>query len=318
MTTLLALCLMASMGTPLRLDLRAPQKDLLVGEPVKLVLTWQASQKLEAHIDDESNGLVHLQIWVDGGSGPRRYWEAMRSAPEQLVAPTEFVAGEEVVQNISLLRGGYGDREPEKDVGGFMFPVTGHYKVRVAYSDAKGLRAESNDVSFDVKEPTGEDREVLERLRRQPELLTTEKGAGLLKQHPRSPYLRWARLLAIQEREIELRNRRDPDSGASLWHLDKDSLEAFQAERFRRMTQDLLGDDDWGAFEEERLDLATRFAEMGKDESSAERARKELVQKFPRSAAVKRLQAQEAASAAKDKEKEKDEGPPKKPSKGRQ
>lgn len=309
MTILLGLYLVAGTGSALKLDLRSPQTELLIGEPVKLTLTWKPSQKVEAHIEDDSQGLVHLRVWVDDGTGPKRYWEAGRAISETLVAATELQPGEEVVQNIVLLRGGYGEKHPG-NVAGFVFPTKGHYTLKVGYGDATGLRAESNSISFDVKEPSGEDREVFELIRKDPDLLKTERGATLIQRYRKSVYLRRTKLLALQEREIELRDRKDPDSGASLWHLDKASLDAFQADHFRRMAQDLLADDDWGPFEEERLDLAAQYAAIGGDKASAERARGELIDRFPRSAAVKRMQEKEAASAAK---KEKDEEPAKKP-----
>jgi hypothetical protein len=70
-------------------------------------------------------------------------------------------------------------------------------------------------------------------------------------------------------------------------------------------------EEDWGVFEEERLETAAQYAALGRDNERAERAKRDLRERFPRSAAVKRMQEKDAAAAAK--RVEEDNTPPLKP-----
>jgi hypothetical protein len=60
------------------------------------------------------------------------------------------------------------------------------------------------------------------------------------------------------------------------------------------MAEDILSDDDWGAFEEEALALASLYAQAGGEQQMSERARKDLFEKHPRSATVRRIKEAEA------------------------
>ncbi len=293
MTMLLNALLLVSATASVSLNLNAPSKDLLVAEPLKLVLRWRAPREIDVRLDNQNHGFRYLQFWIDDGSGPKRYCEASRAPSESLTARVLPKNQDEVVQNVVLVQGSYGEN---CTIAGNTFPFSraGRYSLKAVYSDGR-LRAESNSLSFDVKEPTGKEREVLERVVKDPSiLLEGSRRERLFEKYVDSPYLRFAQIRALDEREIKLRGHQNPDTGESLWHLDMDDYNAFCVRYHKRMAEELLAASDWGPFEEERLQLAVSHSEQGDDQNAAERLKAEIMERFPRSQALQEIKARES------------------------
>ncbi len=309
MAMLLSVFLLMGAGGPLSISVSAPKTDLVVGEPVKLVLRWRAPRQVDVHMDDQNHGFRYLQFLVGDGSGLQRYCEASRAPAEALTVLMLPKSQAEVVQNVVLLRGSYGEGCTAAG-NSFPFSSPGTYTLKVAYS-AGGLRAESNSVVFNVAEPKGKDREVFGSVVRDPGVLLDggSQREKLLREYPDSPYLRFARMRDLEEREIKLHGRVDPDTGASLWNLSQLEYETFCTRYHRHVAEELLSSSGWDAFEEERLQLAASHAEQGDDQDTAERLKTEILQRFPRSQALQQIKDQEGE----DDEEDGDEVPQAKP-----
>ncbi len=174
---------------------------------------------------------------------------------------------------------------------------------------------ESNELAFVVTEPDGEERQVLEAVTRDLTMLDAGKdadaqatGKALIAKHPKSRYLRWARLHWLETKANAVHNQYDPDTGESMLHLDKAAIRGFRTGKYRDLAEDILADPDWGPFEEEALILADTLAQASGDVALQQKARKQLFEKHPHSPAVKRIKAEEAEDAEDD-----DEAEPKKP-----
>lgn len=288
MTPLLGAVLLASAANAIGLSVTAPKTDVLIGEPVKLELRWSVPRDIDVHLDNEAFGLRFLQVWIDAGGGPQRYCEAARAPNEGLTVRMIPKTNRDFTQNVVLVWGMYatdcrngGDSPP--------LPTVGKYGIKLSYDDGR-QHAESNVVAFTVKEPSGKDREVFERVGKDPVVLWRgSPDRKLLEKYPDSPYLHLARINALSDREAALEGRTDPDTGESLWRLSQDEYDALCARYHRRVAQELLAT-AWGAFDEERLELAAVHAQYGDDTTTHDRAKLELEQRFPGSQALRRLE----------------------------
>lgn len=254
------------------------------------------------------NGLFLFQsllLSVDDGTGARLYREYPHSLTELLLVRRSFEKGEEEIVNHVFFKGGYVDRPGGDAQDGLLFPRKGKYSVTVLYvhGGAVSMMA-SNTLQLEVDEPNGSDRQVLEAVRRNPDLLRARGSADdrsyirtALEEHPRSPYLRWAKLERSRHKASDLQSDRDPDTGDSVYHLGKEGLAEFRRQHYRRLAEDILSDEDWGPFEEEALAMASLYAHGAGDKEMSERARKDLFERYPRSATVKRIKEAEARPA---------------------
>jgi len=199
-----------------------------------------------------------------------------------LEMPLPLKTGEEAFQSIVLAYGVYGDDSAAPE--GFVFPRPGRYTLRVVYVD-EGLQAEAIPVSVTVEAPAGQDAEVF-RLIGGNAFEISYGGpvtGGLLATYPTSPYLRSARLDRFRSREVRLANSRNPDTDEPLWNLSQSDRDAFSRDFYRRMTQDILRESDWGSFEEIRLSWAASYAEHSGDLETTRRIQQEILERFPRS-----------------------------------
>jgi hypothetical protein len=307
--TLLPLLLATAATAGLSLDGSSPQRSVLVGEPLKLVVRWKADQDLQRVFVER--GLFQeqsLSFVVDDGRGPKTYREIPHSTGDQVVLHGGMEKGQVEVANLLLVQGRY---EGEAGWGGFLFRAPGSYSVKVVYTDREtGQSATSRTLRFTVREPSGEDREIFDAAKARPMMLallgdaeSQAKVKELIERHPRSPYLRWTRLRVLQERlalpDLEL----DPDTRDRLRRYDQDSLERRRAEQRRKTATEIFAETEWGAFEEEALALGIAAAEAAGDKDKAKHARDELFRKHPHSATVKRLK-QEGNEADADDDRE--------------
>jgi hypothetical protein len=234
------------------------------------------------------------------------YREAARSIDERIEPTVMLKRGEEVVRNLVLIQccqlsGGDGLER-------FLFPTKGKYRLRAIYSRHQH-RVESSELPFTVSDPTPDERDVLDAVRRHPTMLTLRgdadvqaMGKALIAKYPKSRYLRRARLQAIESKANAVHNQYDPDTGESMLHLDKAAIRGFRTGKYRDLAEDVLAESDWGPFEEEALVLADRLAQASGDVALQQKARKELFEKHSRSPVVKRIKNEEAEDTEEDDE----------------
>ncbi len=295
-TLLLGLWLAAAAPASVELQLDGAQAEVLVGEPVRLTLTWRASKRTEVFLGSQADGFSSLQLWTDDGRGWKRYRESQPGAIERIDAPTPLAAGQEVFQDILLLWGKHGEVEPREEA--FVLPRAGDYRVRIIYTGS-GERAESNAIAIRAVDASGDEKEVLRLLTGEPNevMYGGPKAQALLEKHPKSRYLRLARLESFRSQESRLLSHQDPQTGAPLGNMDAAAWNAFGVEHLRRLASEVLNDGDWGPFEDARLALAAEYARRGGDQDTEDRAVRELTQRFPRSAAAKDIKDRLARQA---------------------
>lgn len=313
MSLLAALSILVAVPAGITLDIRSPQRSVLVGEPVKLVVTWRATKAGTERIFPENEDFTNwsLHFLVSDGATERRYREMPRSLDDRIEPIVKLSAGGEAVRTLVLAQGLPSEGSP------LLFEVKGQYKLRAVYAKFKHW-VESNTLSFTVTEPEAEDRKVLEAARADPALLrlggdaqSQARTKALIANHPGSPYLRWAKLRVLDEEGMAFHNGYDPSTGESLWHLDKVTLRERRLQGYRELGERILEEADWGAFEEDALALAHRYGQASGDVALTQKARDQLLKKYPRSAVVKRIKEDEADD---DEDDEDDDQPPAKPS----
>src|SRR5574340_1045075 len=160
---LLGFVLMLAAGPPqLSLEVSSPQTRVLVGEPVKLTLTWRASVSLRLDpIDQKNTG--RLEVITNDGTTERVYREhARRLFEDQFPLPKRGERGP-ILTKIVLIDGDYGLGASE-----FLFPQPGAYTLAAAGVEAGKTIARSNSLSFTVEEPRGEDLQVCREASRRP------------------------------------------------------------------------------------------------------------------------------------------------------
>ncbi len=305
---LLSILALATGGGGLLLSAGSPKTTVLVGEPVKLVLTWRTTEPVRVIFEDgQFDSRSALGFAVDGGKGPRLYLEHGHERGSDFVTVASLKPGDRWICNLVLVRGSYANaptlRErrslgPSDYLEGFVFSRPGQYTIKVQHfiNDSYGPLAESNAVAFTVVEPSGDDLAVFQRVAKDPEILAGRGEAdALLRKYPKSPYLRWARIRRIGQMDANVGNGYDPEKGirSNQPPLHKEERELMTRDFDERVAQELLSDEEWGAFEEERLALGLRHA---RDESIAAIFRKQLFEKFPDSRAVNEIKEEERES----------------------
>jgi hypothetical protein len=146
-----------------------------------------------------------------------------------------------------------------------------------------------------VKEASGRDREVIDRLRDHERVLAAEDTPEmertldeLLESQPESRYLRWARLRRMREtgdaiaNGPELRRLRDEGERASDHRAFGRALEDSR----RQHALDVLSNQTWAHFEPEAWAYAMYLADNAEDEALEARIRADILRKHPQSAAA--------------------------------
>jgi len=276
----------------LSLQARPVRQTVLVGEPVSITLIWTAPEPTEVFVGDQDGEFAYLDIVVDNGSAQRHYREEnLLGRVERVHAPVRLEPGREKYSAILLLYGRYGaDRDSPRT---FIFPQPGQYTLLVRYTDPDVGTVTANAVSITVIEATGPDAAVLQEIRGEPMELKFggPKARSLLAAHPNSAYLRLARLETFDEREARLLDRRDPRTDQPLWHLSGDDRELFIRRELKALSDELIGIEDMGPFEETRLYRAADYARRGGDPTTADRVEAEILTRFPSSLAAGLIRA---------------------------
>jgi hypothetical protein len=313
LTALLSLLLSGPNPQPghLVLEASSPQKTVVLGEPLKLVVRWRALDgPVSALIDDDFTHGQHVGFRIEDSAGSRTYGEERRGHSEMEVV-TSVAPDRDHVSNL-VLAYGLDNEEGQR----FVVPCkhVGPCSIRVIYVEHNREIATSNSVPFDVRTPTGEDQVVLAAIKKAIGILQCgypggpAKAKALLARFPHSPHLRWAAISCLQnDCDIFYGSHQDPETGDMLGKLPEPERTARTQAVVRNLRDKIVGLGDLGPFEVERLDLAVTLATLasGGDADDLTRTLKaELLSRFPDSEAATRIRKEETEEPDKDDSKE--------------
>src|SRR5258708_4213825 len=268
---LLALLLLLPSGPSvpsghLVLEASSPQKTVVLGEPIKLVVRWRAVDgPVNALIDDDFTHSQHVGFRIEDSTGSRTYGEERRGHSEMEVL-TPIAPERDHVSNL-VLAYGLDNEEGER----LVVPCkrVGPCSIRLIYVEHSQEIATSNLVRFAVGTPTGEDQVVLDAIKREIGILQCRypggpaKAKALLARFPHSPHLRWAAISCLQnDRDIFYASHQDPETGEMLGKLPEPERTARAQAAVRNLRDKIVGLGDLGPFEVERLDLAVALATL--------------------------------------------------------
>jgi hypothetical protein len=292
----------------LALEISTLQREVLVGEPVKLTVRLKATADVRGiPLDGEEKLPVQfLRVLVDDGTQVRTYVEFPPQIVEQVLVAESLRAGDERAMNVVLFDGGYLEASTAPPRSSFLFPVPGRFSIRLDYAGQEA-RATSSPLRFTVKAPTGGDREVLEAVRREPRILDANgdaaaqaKARELAERFPHSAYLRWTRLRMLEYKANAPDRDLDPQGREDILRLDNVDRERRRVREYEQMAEELLSSGDWGPFEEEALAVGFLAAEGAGDKEKAAGAKATLYEKYPYSPTVRRLKANDSGEAPAD------------------
>jgi hypothetical protein len=288
--------LLAVAASTVTLQIEVPRREILVGEPLKVVMRWRAgSERVDVAPENASFSAQVLRFIVRDRQGERFYKEASRD--EGMVVTRALVPHQEVSRSLVLLRGSYQPLSSEAPTYDLLFPQAGEYLLSAEYYGpgsggarygSGGIR--SNEVRVVVESPKGVDADILAFSLENRLVLDArgsarqqEQTATAIAAHPESPYLRWARLRSLHfkgaagaggDNPVALLTMRASDPAAHRLHVN-----SF----YRELAREVLGFNNWGVFEEDALYQAYAFAHAGQDEELARQVRERLFQSHPRS-----------------------------------
>jgi hypothetical protein len=284
--------------SPEALELRidSAQRRVLVGEPLRLSVTW--IQKRAGYVDwaDEDFANQSLALAVHDGKTLRLYRESphVTSIEGRYVSPSP--AGTTMRSDLTFFSGrdyvGPGpDRSQwnqfgvrtEEDTS--VFPAKGKYRLWAVLLKETGepTQVRSNELAFTVDEPSVAEQKVLSVLREAPERFRgmdhsrDDSLTSVIARNPQSPYLRWARLKRLRQ---DLRRTGQGSNPAER----RAERQAF----LRSKAQETMSD-NWGPFEDLALDIADELATAADDAPLKQQIRKRLLSRFPDSPAARRV-----------------------------
>jgi hypothetical protein len=288
-----AAMLVLASATGISLQLSSPQRAVLAGEPVKLVLHWKATTPTVGIVIEDgefTSRRMGFLVSQPGIPGERRYAEMARGTRPEVTVYRDLGSGEAGVENYVLVDGWY-EPPSEPNPREILFAVPGTYSVRVACLDEKRatVLAYSNALVFEVSAPTGDDAVVAEALRADPRLIGGLKPHAALEQfiraHSESKYIPWLKHLMYGEVAASLRNNRDPETGESWFPLGKAEANARAAAVAAKVCNEIQ-QDEWGPLEEERLWALALWARTAGNPVLSASAREQIRQRFPNSRAA--------------------------------
>jgi hypothetical protein len=290
------LALAALVSTAVHLVASSPQEEVLLGEPLKIVVRWEARAPVSVLLPGPFPYRVEdsvILFRVQDSLGSHLYGEHIEGAGELLRKGTVLQKGDVHVTNLVLTYG-----VDEKNEETWPCRTKGRCSIQVVYG-INGDAAVSNPVTFDVTLPKDSDKNVFETVSKNPIALLgryshdLRYSDDLITRYPASAYLRWSRLLKYEERLDRIRELRDPQTDVSMRsHLATEQQTPWRQEQASRLATELLAEQDFGPFEEERLDIASGLT---RDEQLARALRAELLSRFPASAAAEQIKADEEA-----------------------
>jgi hypothetical protein len=275
--------------------LETAKAHYLVGEPVVIVVTQRGAATLyedgwiQLGADD-----AHLRILVDRGAGfvafkRRLLYSRGEPTTRRTLAPDN--RRQELVLSF------------DDAIGDVMFPNAGVFRLAIEYRDEILGTLRSNLSTVEVSQPTGEEREAYDRLRRLPgggaqfyldltspddaPTLSDDDSRQLIAAFPRSRYLQGARVRSLEfrvGRPSDRFNADDPHSPAPLDRRERNRLVRERRAALVNEAHALLADLAGGQFEPDVLAaLATTYEANGQD-GLARRTWLEILERFPRRA----------------------------------
>ena len=288
-TALVSVLLAASSTPPLRVEITSPKTQVSIFEPLKLTVRATADQSAVVPSISNTAASPGIETWVDYEDGFVRYVDNPRDYGDGFRPGRRLTTGEHLVKTVVLVEGRIGDQETVP------FPYPGRYTVRVVFRarpEGGGVAGivlgESNTITFEVVAPDADGQRLVERIRTHPWVLRgglyDAEYQALLAQFPASPYLHWGKRAIALEKKSRIGNGRYP-------HNDEIFDEAAQGvplakTLFRELAIELLDADNWGQFDEERLQLAAENMALGGAYDEARPIWLEILERFPGSAAA--------------------------------
>lgn len=290
-------------GAPVSLHLRAVNNSIVVGEPLRFELRWEARQDVQVPSPPGLGAPAPVEIRIAHSQGkPRIYREASLGVAEEMSWRPPLPAGSTEYWDVILHHGWY---EPfqrvEPKPPTLAFSKAGAYSVIVRYGLAAGGVVESNQVTVRVRDANDGELEVLKSL--QGNLIELKYGGPvareLLARHPNNPQLSLARVYSVGEAMGEIAAGRDPDTREPLMGPTRERMDETRRDRHREIVQ-RLDREDWGVYEDQRLMLLASIAGQIGDAATASRASSKLKQLFPNSPAALSLRPPASPPALRD------------------
>jgi hypothetical protein len=282
----------------LSLTIDAQRREVLVGEPIKLAIQWQALAPVEDVAVEDADFLHRsIRLIVEHRGQSRLYSEAPHAMADVVLVRHRLEGGFKEVRDQVFYDGGYVGADGRSSTLDFLFPEPGIYSVKATYVHHGELTSvRSNALRFHVKAPTGSDVAVMEAIRKQRWLLTGDRGREsrdaahrLLDRHPASPYLRMSRLERFRSRADQLGDGRDPDSGESFYHLGEEGRGDFRRRYYARLLEEILAEPDWSPFADDALALAASFARGAGNIALSRSLLQQLADTYPHSPQARRI-----------------------------
>ncbi|MCU0241467.1 MAG: DUF5011 domain-containing protein [Vicinamibacteria bacterium] len=302
MLVAIALSVLASTAG-LSITLSAPETNVLVGEPVKIVARWRTSQAVpDLRVEDDQFTRRSITFFVDDGRGEKGYREMYRKPRGDVVEWYGTTpAGTDTTVTYILTRGW---RVPMafNDARDVVFPAPGRYSLRVGYLNRGGpeVLAYSNSIVFNVVAPTGNDAVLFGLMQRELDLrdgvtVPHSRLRDVIRAHEGSPYTRWLKIALYDSYAGALQNNRDPETRESWWRLGKVESAARRRAAAERIAHEIAQDGNWGPFEEERLWLLALWARSAHDMALSSWAREQVKDLFPHSVSAAKVKEWEDA-----------------------
>lgn len=196
----------------LAIRLMAVKTDLLVGEPLVLLATYEAGPFAVFVAGDLAHG-GHTKVMIDRGTGfqPFAAREFVTACEAEGYGPQRLQGGHATIEYVLSYDEGLED---------WVFPKPGRHRVALEGTDGAGRLTRSNEVVIHVSRPRGDEKVVHDALRSLGALMLdawpwamplTGDLARLASAHPRSAYLQWARIRDVQARAKSLAEGFDPE-----------------------------------------------------------------------------------------------------------
>jgi hypothetical protein len=256
-----------------KLHIEAAKSSVLIGEPLKVTVSWTATQQLQ--INPEA-----LQYWIDSGIGFERHIETHYETAAGLLGPVTLDPSRPLMTSDVLAVKGGGLPGSGKMFEPALSRV-GVVQVKAIYG-----AVESNVVSVAVVQPSDADAQLyFGYLRGRPELMTdwalmnlrnpsdTELLRQLITSFPQSAYLERAHLLVWRAQITEALRREEPDP---LRGQLGSVLEEIQGSNALTGTP----------FDDERLFLIATTRLDWRDRAGAVAVLREIIEKYPNGAAA--------------------------------
>lgn len=267
----------------LSLTVRPVSQAVMVGEPVKLMLTWRsAAQISEVAIETEEFEVGSLAFLIGTGGSTREYREVPHSTGDRVIVAGKMAIGDVARRNLVLVAGASDGSVTVP------FPSPGTYTLKARYAPrmAGTPPVESNEVTMSVRPLDVDGLAIRAALAHNPQLLLAgaPEVRGLLELYPGHPILGYSRLQIFRSRFHAVAMGVDPATG-QLFSTESASREREIDLKLREIAQQMLTDETWGQFEEEALVIGMSAA-VGRDAPLVALLRSRLRQRWPNSVAT--------------------------------